>query len=147
MGLWSLSHVMLLFIIKIYIFFSGLCLTKWESSYNTKATNYNPSSESTDYGIFQINSKWWCNDGKTPNAVDGCHVSCSGKTRWCWVMAQPPSDYTYKNRDSVQMKMSWRLPWWLRWWKICLQWGRPLFGENWGTEELGWLQSMLSQRV
>ncbi|MXQ97725.1 hypothetical protein E5288_WYG011612 [Bos mutus] len=54
-----------------------LCLTKWESSYNTKATNYNPSSESTDYGIFQINSKWWCNDGKTPNAVDGCHVSCS----------------------------------------------------------------------
>ena len=107
MGLWSLSHVMLLFIIKIYIFFSGLCLTKWESSYNTKATNYNPSSESTDYGIFQINSKWWCNDGKTPNAVDGCHVSCSGKTRWCWVMAQPPSDYTYKNRDSVQMKMSW----------------------------------------
>uniref|UniRef100_A0A8B9YRY0 lysozyme n=1 Tax=Bos mutus grunniens TaxID=30521 RepID=A0A8B9YRY0_BOSMU len=41
-----------------------LCLTKWESSYNTKATNYNPSSESTDYGIFQIN-------------IDGCHVSCS----------------------------------------------------------------------
>ena len=107
MGLWSLSHVMLLFIIKIYIFFSGLCLTKWESSYNTKATNYNPSSESTDYGIFQINSKWWCNDGKTPNAVDGCHVSCSGKTRWCWVMVQPPSGYTYKNRDSVQMKVSW----------------------------------------
>ncbi|XP_040089872.1 lysozyme C-2-like [Oryx dammah] len=54
-----------------------LCLTKWESSYNTKATNYNPSSESTDYGIFQINSKWWCNDGKTPKAVDSCHVSCS----------------------------------------------------------------------
>ncbi|XP_055251202.1 lysozyme C-1-like [Moschus berezovskii] len=54
-----------------------LCLTKWESGYNTKATNYNPSSESTDYGIFQINSKWWCNDGKTPKAVDGCHVSCS----------------------------------------------------------------------
>ncbi|KAB0378153.1 hypothetical protein FD755_009731 [Muntiacus reevesi] len=50
-----------------------LCLTRWESDYNTKATNYNPSSESTDYGIFQINSKWWCDDGKTPNAVDGCH--------------------------------------------------------------------------
>ncbi|KAB0364909.1 hypothetical protein FD754_009065 [Muntiacus muntjak] len=52
-----------------------LCLTRWESDYNTKATNYNPSSESTDYGIFQINSKWWCDDGKTPNAVDGCHNS------------------------------------------------------------------------
>ncbi|DAA29816.1 TPA: lysozyme-like [Bos taurus] len=51
-----------------------LCLTKWESSYNTKATNYNPSNESTDYGIYQINSKWWC---KTPKAVDGCPVSHS----------------------------------------------------------------------
>ena len=48
-------------------FFSGLCLTKWESGYNAKATNYNPSSESTYYRIFQINSKWWCNDGKTPS--------------------------------------------------------------------------------
>ena len=72
------SHVV--FQLKIH-FFPGLCLTKWESSYNTKATNYNPSSENTDYGIFQINSKWWCNDGKTPRAVNGCGVSCSGKTR------------------------------------------------------------------
>ncbi|XDB50286.1 hypothetical protein AB1E18_003854 [Capra hircus] len=60
-----------------------LCLTKWESSYNTKATNYNPSSENTDYGIFQINSKWWCNDGKTPKAVDGCHVSRSATAVAC----------------------------------------------------------------
>ena len=72
------SHVV--FQLKIH-FFPGLCLTKWESSYNTKATNYNPSSENTDYGIFQINRKWWCNDGKTPKAVDGCHVSRSSKTR------------------------------------------------------------------
>nr|XP_020767406.1 lysozyme C-3-like [Odocoileus virginianus texanus] len=53
------------------------CLTKWESGYNTKATNYNPSRESSNYGIFQINGKWWCDDGKTPKGVDGCHVSCS----------------------------------------------------------------------
>ena len=65
------------FQLKIH-FFSGLCLTKWESSYNTKATNYNPSNESTDYGIYQINSKWWC---KTPKAVDGCPVSHSSKTK------------------------------------------------------------------
>ena len=73
------SCSVVVFQLKIH-FFSGLCLTRWESDYNTKATNYNPSSESTDYGIFQINSKWWCSDGKTPNAVDGCHVACSGKT-------------------------------------------------------------------
>ncbi|XP_061062526.1 lysozyme C isoform X2 [Eubalaena glacialis] len=54
-----------------------VCLAKWESSYNTRATNYNRGSRSTDYGIFQINSRYWCNDGKTPRAVNGCHIPCS----------------------------------------------------------------------
>ncbi|XP_068825901.1 lysozyme C, tracheal isozyme isoform X2 [Capricornis sumatraensis] len=54
-----------------------MCLAYGESHYNTQAINYNPGSKSTDYGIFQINSKWWCNDGKTPKAVNGCGVSCS----------------------------------------------------------------------
>uniref|UniRef100_A0A8D1A5S0 lysozyme n=1 Tax=Sus scrofa TaxID=9823 RepID=A0A8D1A5S0_PIG len=55
-----------------------VCLAKWESNFNTKATNYNPGSQSTDYGIFQINSRYWCNDGKTPKAVNACHISCKG---------------------------------------------------------------------
>ncbi|XP_047598676.1 lysozyme C [Lutra lutra] len=54
-----------------------MCLAKWESNYNTKATNYNPRSQSTDYGIFQINSRYWCNDGKTPRAVNACGIPCS----------------------------------------------------------------------
>ncbi|VFV42645.1 lysc_phovi ame: full=lysozyme c ame: [Lynx pardinus] len=54
-----------------------MCVAKWESDYNTRATNYNPGSRSTDYGIFQINSRYWCNDGKTPHAENACHVSCS----------------------------------------------------------------------
>ncbi|XP_043743436.1 lysozyme C, intestinal isozyme [Cervus elaphus] len=54
-----------------------MCLTYGESRYNTQVTNYNPGSKSTDYGLFQINSKWWCNDGKTPRATNGCGVSCS----------------------------------------------------------------------
>ncbi|KAM9672584.1 lysozyme C [Trichechus inunguis] len=54
-----------------------VCLAQWESSYNTKATNYNPGSKSTDYGIFQINSRYWCNDGKTPGAVNACGISCN----------------------------------------------------------------------
>ncbi|KAM9228642.1 lysozyme C [Dugong dugon] len=53
-----------------------VCLAKWESDYNTQATNYNPGSQSTDYGIFQINSRYWCNDGKTPRAVNTCGISC-----------------------------------------------------------------------
>ncbi|XP_023414516.2 lysozyme C isoform X2 [Loxodonta africana] len=55
-----------------------VCLTKWESDYNTQATNYNPGDKSTDYGIFQINSHYWCNDGKTPRAVNACGISCYG---------------------------------------------------------------------
>lgn len=54
-----------------------VCLAKWESGYNTQATNYNPGDRSTDYGIFQINSRYWCNNGKTPGAVNACHISCN----------------------------------------------------------------------
>ncbi|CAO2581729.1 Lysozyme C-1 [Lemmus lemmus] len=54
-----------------------VCLAQHESNFNTKATNYNPGGRSTDYGIFQINSRYWCNDGKTPKAVNACGISCS----------------------------------------------------------------------
>ncbi|XP_007951584.1 lysozyme C [Orycteropus afer afer] len=53
-----------------------MCLVTWESEYNTQATHYNRKDRSTDYGIFQINSRYWCNDGKTPRAVNGCGISC-----------------------------------------------------------------------
>ncbi|XP_031433021.1 lysozyme C II-like [Clupea harengus] len=53
-----------------------VCLSKWESSYNTEAINHNTDG-STDYGIFQINSKWWCNDGATPGAKNACNINCS----------------------------------------------------------------------
>ncbi|XP_008064819.1 lysozyme C [Carlito syrichta] len=54
-----------------------MCLSKWESDYNTRATNYNPGDKSTDYGIFQINSHYWCEDGKTPKSVNACGIPCS----------------------------------------------------------------------
>uniref|UniRef100_A0A8C3HHF9 lysozyme n=1 Tax=Chrysemys picta bellii TaxID=8478 RepID=A0A8C3HHF9_CHRPI len=34
---------------------------------------------STDYGIFQINSRCWCNDGKTPRAKNACGIQCRGR--------------------------------------------------------------------
>lgn len=52
-----------------------VCLSQWESGYNTDATNHN-TDRSTDYGIFQINSRWWCDDSQTPTA-NGCHIRCS----------------------------------------------------------------------
>ncbi|MBN3317270.1 LYSC2 protein, partial [Atractosteus spatula] len=53
-----------------------VCLSEWESGYNTAAINHN-SDGSTDYGIFQINSRWWCEDGKTPRSKDACGIFCS----------------------------------------------------------------------
>lgn len=54
-----------------------VCLAQHESNYNTRARNYNRKDQSTDYGIFQINSLYWCNDGKTPRAVNNCGIPCS----------------------------------------------------------------------
>ncbi|XP_069025154.1 lysozyme C-like [Embiotoca jacksoni] len=52
-----------------------VCLSQWESHYNTRAINRNTDG-STDYGIFQINSRYWCNDGGVSSA-NGCNIPCS----------------------------------------------------------------------
>ncbi|XP_028828537.1 lysozyme C-like [Denticeps clupeoides] len=52
-----------------------VCLARYESNYNTDATNHN-SDGSTDYGIFQINNRWWCSNGVFRSA-NACHISCS----------------------------------------------------------------------
>lgn len=56
---------------------AGVCLTRWESNYNTMAKNTN-NDGSTDFGIFQINSYWWCND-YIINSHNGCNMDCSGQ--------------------------------------------------------------------
>lgn len=62
----------------VYCLYSaGVCLSKWESQYNTAAINHN-SDGSTDYGIFQINSRWWCNDDRTPTS-NACNINCRGQ--------------------------------------------------------------------
>ncbi|NWZ21155.1 LYSC1 protein, partial [Asarcornis scutulata] len=53
-----------------------VCAANYESSFNTQATNRNTDG-STDYGILQINSRWWCDDGKTPRAKNACGIPCS----------------------------------------------------------------------
>ncbi|KAI5614254.1 lysozyme-like protein 2 precursor, partial [Silurus asotus] len=52
-----------------------VCLAKHESDYNTNALNRNTDG-STDYGIFQINNRWWCSNGSFHSA-NGCGISCS----------------------------------------------------------------------
>ncbi|XP_051870456.1 lysozyme C, tracheal isozyme-like [Pristis pectinata] len=59
-----------------------VCLAYYESSYNTYAIDYDRNSNgqvwSADFGIFQINSYWWCYDGNLPNAANGCNINCDG---------------------------------------------------------------------
>ncbi|EMP38935.1 Lysozyme C [Chelonia mydas] len=57
----------------------GVCTARYKSNFNTGATNYNPGDQSTDYGILQINSRLWCNDGKTPRTKNGCGIQCRGR--------------------------------------------------------------------
>ncbi|XP_034403459.1 lysozyme C [Cyclopterus lumpus] len=53
-----------------------VCLSKWESNYNTMAINHN-TDRSIDYGIFQINSRYWCDDGRLPQTANACNIRCS----------------------------------------------------------------------
>ncbi|KAK9532949.1 hypothetical protein VZT92_010306 [Zoarces viviparus] len=53
-----------------------VCLSKWESDYNTRAINVHNTDGSSDYGIFQINSRYWCNNGQDPTS-NACNIRCS----------------------------------------------------------------------
>jgi lysozyme C len=37
-----------------------VCIAKGESSYDTAAINHHNTDNSKDYGIFQINNRYWC---------------------------------------------------------------------------------------
>ena len=49
------------------------CIAWQESSYNNAATD-NDSNGTTDFGLFQINSGYWCQGPNTQS--NGCNVSC-----------------------------------------------------------------------
>jgi hypothetical protein len=51
------------------------CISKWESSFNCGATNHN-SNGSTDYGMLQINSYYWCS-GDPMSKYNECGTSCT----------------------------------------------------------------------
>ncbi|XP_075046067.1 lysozyme C-1-like [Mixophyes fleayi] len=53
---------------------SWICLAYHESRYNNELVNRYTTSQS--YGIFQIDSQLWCDDGMTPGAENICRMSC-----------------------------------------------------------------------
>ena len=52
-----------------------VCISKYESSFNCDATNKNTDG-STDYGLFEINSYYWCS-GDPMSKYNECGTSCS----------------------------------------------------------------------
>jgi len=52
-----------------------VCISKYESSLNCDSTNKNTDG-STDYGLFQINSYYWCS-GDSNSKYNECGTSCS----------------------------------------------------------------------
>jgi hypothetical protein len=53
-------------------------MAHYESGFDTSFVDHNPDG-SSEYGIFQLNSAWWCDNGVTPTQ-NLCHMDCLGKT-------------------------------------------------------------------
>jgi lysozyme C len=53
-----------------------MCLVKHESSFNSGVKGGPNSDGSYDYGIFQINSRYWCRPGKRGGE---CNIECESK--------------------------------------------------------------------
>ncbi|XP_049739813.1 lysozyme C, spleen isozyme-like [Elephas maximus indicus] len=85
-----------------------VCLAKHESNYNTQARNYNPGDKSTDYGIFQINSRYWCNDGKTPKAVNACGISCNALLQGDITQAVACAKRVVRDPQGIKAWVAWR---------------------------------------
>ena len=52
-----------------------VCISKYESSFNCDAINKNTDG-STDYGLMQINSYYWCS-GDASSKYNECKIACS----------------------------------------------------------------------
>ncbi|XP_027981384.1 lysozyme C, milk isozyme-like [Eumetopias jubatus] len=53
-----------------------VCMAQYESKFNTRAFNGRNTDGSKDYGIFQLNSRWWCKNSNQPSA-NACSKTCN----------------------------------------------------------------------
>ncbi|XP_042303560.1 lysozyme C-like [Sceloporus undulatus] len=53
-----------------------MCMIYHESGYDTKAVKRPNQDGTVNYGLFQINSRLWCSDGKNKSA-NNCKSSCN----------------------------------------------------------------------
>ncbi|KAG5671029.1 hypothetical protein PVAND_001247 [Polypedilum vanderplanki] len=89
-----------------------VCLVQYESLFNTEA-KYGPNKDgSYDYGIFQINSRYWCGIGKVGGE---CNLNCNSLLN-----NDISDDITCAKRIYSRHKFSA----WVAWDKYCN--GKPL---------------------
>ncbi|XP_064549010.1 lysozyme P [Drosophila montana] len=53
-----------------------LCLVEGESSFNTRAINPSNVDGSVDWGLFQINDRYWCKPADGRPSTDLCRLPC-----------------------------------------------------------------------
>lgn len=53
------------------------CIAKYESSFRTDAIGAANTNGSHDYGIFQINDRYWCQPASGRGSSNGCKISCN----------------------------------------------------------------------
>uniref|UniRef100_A0A8D0HJE4 lysozyme n=1 Tax=Sphenodon punctatus TaxID=8508 RepID=A0A8D0HJE4_SPHPU len=58
-----------------YSLANWICMAFFESGFNTGTEDLN-SDGSTDYGIFQINSRVWCENHRSPSK-NLCYIPCT----------------------------------------------------------------------
>lgn len=69
-----------------------VCLVKYESSFNSRAKGKMNTNGSFDWGIFQINDKYWCKVGS--NGGD-CNANCNSKLFLVKIIHKDGNLFTY----------------------------------------------------
>ncbi|XP_062410857.1 uncharacterized protein LOC134101272 [Sardina pilchardus] len=85
-----------------------MCLIEHESQYDSEAKNPYNSDGSTDYGIFQINNRFWCKDPNFRGDGNGCGVSCSDLVRDINTSINCAKTVVSQSRDGIGAWVAWR---------------------------------------
>ncbi|XP_021499317.1 putative lysozyme C-2 isoform X2 [Meriones unguiculatus] len=107
-ALLTLGLLLLSATVQAKVYEHWVCLTQHASNFDTEAINYNSTNQSTDYGIFQINSRQWCDDGKTAGAVNACGIPCSALLQDDITQAIQCAKRVVRDPQGIRAWVAWR---------------------------------------
>uniref|UniRef100_A0A1I8MC29 Lysozyme n=1 Tax=Musca domestica TaxID=7370 RepID=A0A1I8MC29_MUSDO len=53
------------------------CIADRESNYRLHVVGPKNRDGTQDYGVFQINNRWWCKDASGRKTANGCKIACN----------------------------------------------------------------------